>query len=88
LSEVKWVEDVTQGGADAGKAIKQLQAGMKRLDELNYIGDLERVEIVIPKGAKLNDNDLKILNGYLVKISNGNKPVSAGYGKFVQVIEL
>jgi hypothetical protein len=84
LSEAK-------GGA-IGDAIAQLTNAVKKLKEKGLVGDLKRVEIIRPKSASLGDNNFKILNGYLVRISDG-KPVSIQdvpgvTNLFIRVIEL
>jgi hypothetical protein len=89
LSEVKMVEDIVKGKVDAGKAVEQLQNAVKRLKELNLGGDIDRVEILIPKGAKLG-GDYGIKDGYLIKFSTG-QTIEVGLGLknfFVKVIQL
>jgi hypothetical protein len=48
---------------------------MKKIAERNLVGDVERVELIIPKGAPLK-GDFAILDGYLVKPSEGNALVT------------
>jgi hypothetical protein len=87
LSEIKQIEKIT-GKVNALNARAQLSNAVKKLSELNLIGDVERVEIVIPKGAKL-DGDFAILDGYLVKPGEGNKRVTVdGFKNLIMVIEL
>lgn len=62
---------------------------MKKLDkEWGLAGDVERVELIMPKGAPLNNNDLKVVSGYLVKVSTGERVLIRGYKNLVMVIEL
>jgi hypothetical protein len=83
LSEVKAGANVP-----TSKAISQLENAMNKLKELNLAGDVERVEIIIKKGHTLDD-DFAVLNGYLVKPGEGNKPVTLeGFKNFIRVIEL
>ncbi|MGK3998730.1 hypothetical protein [Sorangium sp. So ce1024] len=88
LSEVKSIASET-GKVDVDKAIEQLENAMKRLDkEWGLVGDVERVELIMPKGAPLNNNDLKVVSGYLVKVSTGERGRIRGYKNLVMVIEL
>ncbi|WP_437609364.1 hypothetical protein WMF20_50130 [Sorangium sp. So ce834] len=62
---------------------------MKKLDEeWRLAGDVERVELIMPKGAPLNNNDLTVVSGYLVKVSTGERVRIRGYKNLVMVIEL
>ncbi|MEO5726566.1 MAG: hypothetical protein ABI134_01455, partial [Byssovorax sp.] len=82
LSEVK-------GGKapDVATALKQLGNGMKALKKKGLAGDVERVELIIEKGAVIKVNDLSVVNGYLVKVSEGNARVQIdGFKNFVMVI--
>ncbi len=66
----------------------QLSNAMKKVSELSLAGDVERVELVIPKGAKLKGN-FDILDGYLVKPGEGNERVTLdGFKNLIMVIEL
>ena len=87
LSEIKRLESIG-GEIDVTTARAQLSNAMKRLSTLNLAGDVERAEIIIPKGAKLKD-DFAILAGYLVDPSEGNKRVTLdGFKTLIMVIEL
>lgn len=59
------------------------------MKELGLAGNVERVEIIVKKGVPIEDNDLKIAHGYLIRISDG-KPVEIdGFRNlFVRVIEV
>ncbi|MDI3286349.1 hypothetical protein [Polyangium sp. 15x6] len=88
LSEVKRLKAGSNSGIDVGYARTQLSNAMRKLDDLNLAGDVERVEIIIPKRAKLK-GDFANLNGYLVKPGESNKRVTLdGYGNLIRVIEL
>ena len=77
------------GKVDPGEVIDQLTNAMNKLKELNLTGDVERVELIMKKGAEITDANYKVLNGYLVSIINGNKPVTPkGFANFIQVILL
>jgi hypothetical protein len=69
-------------------AVKQLTNAMNKLKELNLVGDVERVEIIMKKGHKL-DGDYAILNGFLVRPSEGNTRLTVdGFKNFIRVIQL
>ncbi|XYH95993.1 hypothetical protein ACMHYB_50760 [Sorangium sp. So ce1128] len=88
LSEAKSIASET-GKIDVDKALEQLENAMKKLDkEWGLAGDVERVELIMPKGAPLNNNDLKVVSGYLVKVSTGERVRIRGYKNLVMVIEL
>lgn len=85
LSEAK---GVSKGMVDVTKAMGQLENAMKKLAEKNLVGDVERVELIIPKGAPLK-GDWAVLDGYLVKPSEGNALATVrGFKNNVVVIEL
>ena len=82
-----------KGGANvaAGEAIPQLENTMKKIAEKGLAGDVDRIEIIMSRWAMIKEKDYKILNGYLVMISEGNKPVqisAGGFKWFVQVVQL
>ncbi|WP_437327140.1 hypothetical protein [Sorangium sp. So ce381] len=88
LSEAKSIASET-GKIDVDKALEQLENAIKKLDkEWGLAGDVERVELIMPKGAPLNNNDLKVVSGYLVKVSTGERVRIRGYKNLVMVIEL
>jgi hypothetical protein len=88
LSEIKRLVSPPGGEINVLDARAQLSNAMKRLSELNLAGDVERVEIIIPKGAKLKDN-FAILDGYLVNPAEGNKRVTLkDFKNLIMVIEL
>jgi hypothetical protein len=89
LSEAKGL--AKEGGeVDVGTAIKQLKNAMTKLKELNLVGDVKRVEIIKPWGAKLKDN-FGIKDGYLIN-DEGKTVVIDGIegvtNVFIRVIEL
>lgn len=86
LSEVKAFE---KGGIDVGSALTQLTNTMKKVTELGLAGDVERVELIIPKGASLKTADMKIAgDGFLVLVSTGQRVTLNGLKNFVRVIQL
>jgi hypothetical protein len=86
ISEVK---SIVSGSVDAGEAVKQLTNTMKKVSELGLAGDIERVELIIPKGASLNDKDMKIAtDGFLVVISTGERVTLKFFKNFVRVVQL
>ena len=73
----KALEAATSGGkagVEADKAVTQLTSTMEKLKELGLAGDVDRLEILMPRGAPFKNNDLGIKDGYLIKWSTG-KPV-------------
>ncbi len=85
LSEVK---GVVEGQVNAAEALKQLGNTMKKVADKGLAGDVERVEIFIPKGASLK-GDFAVLDGYLVRPSEGNKRVTLqGFKNLVMVVGL
>ncbi|XXX75649.1 hypothetical protein WMF30_49165 [Sorangium sp. So ce134] len=44
--------------------LPQLENGMKGLTAKGLVKDVERVELIMEKGARFNDNDFIIVNGY------------------------
>ncbi len=86
LSEVKAIES---GGIDVDKALRQLTNTMKKVTELGLAGDVERVELIMTKGAALKNDDMKIAtDGFLVVISTGQRVTLKGFKNFVRVIQL
>ncbi|WP_437606584.1 hypothetical protein WMF20_37250 [Sorangium sp. So ce834] len=85
LSEVKSIEN---GSVDVNKALKQLTNGMEALKNKGLAGDVQRIELIMPKGAPLNNEDLKIVNGYLVRVSTGERITIKRFKNLVMVIQL
>ncbi|WP_437763057.1 hypothetical protein WMF27_42930 [Sorangium sp. So ce281] len=85
LSEVKSIEE---GSIDIDKALKQLTNGLEAIKKKGLAGDVQRVELIMPKGAPLNNEDLKIVNGYLVRVSTGERITIKGFKNLVMVIQL
>jgi hypothetical protein len=81
-----------KGGAsvDAAVAVRQLTNTMKKVKEVGLAGDVDRVEIIMSKWASFSNKDYQILDGYLVKISDGNKPVAIdGFNKvFIKIVQI
>jgi hypothetical protein len=73
-----------------GGALDQLKNTMNKLKELGLAGDVERVELIINKGAKFSDENCAVKNGFLVKVNEGYKAVELEGFKnlFVRAIEL
>ena len=87
VSEAKGGGLVKLTGDDG--AFDQLANALNKLKDKNLLDDVERVEFIMAKDAKFENPNLKILNGYVVDISNGNKPVQVpGFKHFLQVIQL
>ncbi|NUQ79787.1 MAG: hypothetical protein HUU21_40305, partial [Polyangiaceae bacterium] len=82
LSEVKG------GNIDPQDVIDQLTNALDKLKELNLAGDVERVELIIKKGAMMKDDNYKIWNGFLVKILDNKPATPKGFPYFIQVILL
>ncbi|KYF61812.1 hypothetical protein [Sorangium cellulosum] len=82
------MKSVENGSVDVNKALKQLTNGMEALKNKGLAGDVQRVELIMPKGAPLNNEDLKIVNGYLVRVSTGERITIKGFKNLVMVIEL
>jgi hypothetical protein len=86
LSEAKSIQT---GSVDVNHALDQLENGMKALNDHGLAGDVERVELIMPKGAPLNNNDMKIaIDGSLVRISTGARVTVKGFKNFILVIQL
>ncbi|WP_438033971.1 hypothetical protein [Sorangium sp. So ce204] len=85
LSEVKSIEE---GSIDVDKALKQLTNAMEALKKKGLAGDVQRVELIMPKGAPLNNEDLKIVDGYLLRVSTGERITIKGFKNLVMVIQL
>ncbi|MRG95326.1 hypothetical protein GF068_25910 [Polyangium spumosum] len=81
VSEVKGGDKQVQ----VGTAVKQLTNGMKKLKELHLEGDVTRIELIVKKGAKLDNPDYGVVEGVLVKFSDGPKLIE---GHVIWVIEL
>jgi len=83
LSEVKGGTTV-----DAGHAVSQLENALKKLKGENLLGDVDRVEIIMKKGANLGNN-YGTKDGYLVNKNNGKPILMDGFSLiFIKVIEI
>jgi hypothetical protein len=86
ISEIK---SVVKGSVDVDKALTQLANTMKKIAEKGLAGDVERIELIMPKGAQLKNLDMKIAtNGFLVRINTGARVTLEGFQNFVMVIQL
>ena len=92
ISEVKKsIENAAgkPGSIDVDEAIKQLTNTMKKLTEHGLAGDVERIELIMTKGAPLKNLDMKITtDGFLALISTGERVTLKGLKNFVRVIQL
>ena len=73
LGEAKAIEAATtstKAGFDAGKARDQLTSTMKKLKERGLAGDVDSVQLRIPKGAPFK-GDYGLKDGYLIEWSTG-----------------
>ena len=83
------LKSVATGGIDVTEALKQLTNTMKTVAEMGLAGDVERIELIMTKGAPLKHNDMKIAtDGFLVLISTGERVTLKGFKNFVRVIQL
>ncbi|MGK3998007.1 hypothetical protein [Sorangium sp. So ce1024] len=88
VSEAKGIESDT-GKVDAGKAIKQLMNAMRRLKSLGLAGDVDRVEIIVPRGASFNNPNLGTKDGYLFNKVEGKTVEIEGFPLlFIKVVQL
>ncbi|WP_438032590.1 hypothetical protein [Sorangium sp. So ce204] len=88
VSEAKGIESDT-GKVDVGKAIKQLMNAMNKLKSLKLAGDVDRVEIMMPRGAPFNNPNLGTKDGYLFNKLEGKTVEIEGFPHlFIKVIQL
>ncbi|AUX48138.1 hypothetical protein SOCE26_096680 [Sorangium cellulosum] len=87
VSEAKGLESST-GKIDVIKAPQQLKNALKKLEDKGLVGDVERVELFIPRGAPLNDADVVVKSGYLVRVSTGERVRVEGYNSLIMTIQL
>ncbi|WP_437780234.1 hypothetical protein [Sorangium sp. So ce1097] len=82
ISEAKggkiYVEDVRMQLSNAMKALKN-----KGLD-----GDVERVELIMEQGAKFDDENFTVRDGYLFNWRTGKTVTLEGFNRFIMVIRL
>jgi hypothetical protein len=71
---------------ETGKALEQLQNAMNKMKELNLVGDVHRVEIIKPWGAKLGNFTVK--DGYLINGAGETVTIKGVTNVFVRVLEL
>jgi hypothetical protein len=92
ISEVKQVTESTAvktGSIDVDEALKQLTNTMTKVAEKGLAGDVERIELIMTKGAPLKNNNMRIAdNGLLTLISTGERVTLKGFKNFVIVIQL
>ena len=90
LSEAKGIVS-ENGEAAVATAVKQLKNALTKLVELNLAGDVERAEIIIPKGVKL-PGSYGIKDGYLIAVKDGvTTTIQIGEGLknfFIKVIQI
>jgi hypothetical protein len=79
-----------KGAQGKGGALDQLKNTMNKLKDAGLVGDVERVELIINKGATFSDTNYAVKNGFLVKVTEGYKAVELeGFTNlFVRVIDL
>ncbi|XYH97255.1 hypothetical protein ACMHYB_57440 [Sorangium sp. So ce1128] len=88
VSEAKGIE-LDTGKVDAGKAIKQLMNAMKKLKGLRLAGDVDRVEIIMPKGAPFKNPNFGIKDGYLFDKVEGKTVEIEGFPLlFIKIVQL
>jgi hypothetical protein len=88
LSEVKGaLKEV-----DAGDAVEQLKNAIKKLQENGLAGEVDRVELIIKKGASFKDKLHGIKDGYLYNKVDGETVELEGIGGiknfFIKVVQL
>ncbi|WP_437547372.1 hypothetical protein WME97_45475 [Sorangium sp. So ce367] len=82
------MKSIEEGSIDVDKALKQLTNAMEALKKKGLAGDVQRVELIMPKGAALNNEDLKIVDDYLVRVSTGERITIKGLKNLVMVIQV
>ncbi|TKD01798.1 hypothetical protein [Polyangium fumosum] len=91
LSEVKQLENIgaNNSGINVNNAVNQLRNGMKALRNMNLASDVERLEVIVPKGAKFA-GDYGIKDGYLIEFSSGKTiEIKEGFKNvFIKVVEI
>lgn len=69
--------------------LAQLENGMKAVTQKGLAGDVERVELILEKGALFNgDNNRIIKDGYLFDLVTGARVRVKGFSNFIMVIQL
>ncbi|MBK9259485.1 MAG: hypothetical protein IPM54_06565 [Polyangiaceae bacterium] len=84
LSEAKGIET---GSVDALHAVSQLENAMKKVVEENLTGEIKRVQLIKPAGAKLKDN-YTVKDGYLRNGAGKTVTMPGRPNLFVRVVEL
>ncbi|WP_437675162.1 hypothetical protein [Sorangium sp. So ce131] len=87
LSEVKDIDSDT-GKVDIDYALKQLENAMKKLRDNGLASDVERVELIIPKGARLKNENKIVKDGYLVDVLTGKRLKLEDFRNLVMAIQL
>ncbi|TKD07972.1 hypothetical protein E8A74_16240 [Polyangium fumosum] len=86
LSEAKGIVSDT-GAVDVNRAADQLSNAMEHAAKLNLANDVERVQIIIPKGAKVK-GDWSVKDGYLRTGKGEPVTVPGKPNFFVRVVEI
>ncbi|MRG97177.1 hypothetical protein GF068_35410 [Polyangium spumosum] len=85
LSEIKGGGKVDIGG----DVLPQLNNALLKLKEANLLDEVDRIEVIMAKGAKFKNPNHKLLDGYVVSTIDGNKPVKPeDFNIFLKVIQL
>jgi hypothetical protein len=82
LSEVK------SGRVEGGDVVQQLGNAMKKLKEKNLHGDVAHLELIMTKGAKMNDENYEVIGDTLIKLTEEGKEVVRIEGHVIRVIQL
>ncbi|WP_437687962.1 hypothetical protein [Sorangium sp. So ce176] len=61
---------------------------MKALKNKGLDGDVERVELIMEQGAKFDDENFTVRDGYLFNGRTGKAVTLEGFNKFIMVIRL
>ncbi|WP_437713144.1 hypothetical protein WMF45_45760 [Sorangium sp. So ce448] len=79
-----------KGGVEieVGKVRTQLSNAMKALKAKGLDGDVARVELIMEQGAKFDDKNFTVRDGYLFNLMTGKPATLEGSDKFIMVIRL
>ncbi|WP_437811273.1 hypothetical protein [Sorangium sp. So ce1078] len=82
------ISEAKGGQIEVGRVRTQLSNAMKALKEKGLDGDVARVELIMEQGAKFDDTNFTVRDGYLVNLMT-DKPVTLdGFNRFIMVIRL
>jgi hypothetical protein len=88
VSEAKGIEAAT-GRIDAETAVDQLTNAMNKLKDKGLAGDVDRVEILVPRGVGFKNLNWGTKDGYLFNKSTGKAIKIEGFTHlFIKVVEL